>query len=80
VLYITGSISPTVEGLRITGGDALGLGGFATDSGGAIYIIDATATIDSNRIISSSAGYGGGILLYQSHSTLVGNTVYEGVE
>ncbi len=27
VLYITGDISPTIEGLRITGGNAVGLGG-----------------------------------------------------
>lgn len=27
VLYITGDINPTIEGLRITGGSAVGLGG-----------------------------------------------------
>src|SRR5512135_1933666 len=35
VLYITGDISPTIEGLRLTGGNAAGLGG-------GIYVISAT--------------------------------------
>ena len=35
VLCITGDISPTIEGLRITGGDATGLGGWSqNDAGG----------------------------------------------
>ena len=39
-VYITGTISPTLEGLRITGGDATGLGGGegAWDAGGGVYV------------------------------------------
>ncbi len=68
VIYITGDISPTIEGLRITGGDASGLGGdgsfFGQDAGGGIYIISATAIIKDNYVFSNTAEYGGGI--YQS--------------
>jgi hypothetical protein len=40
VLYITGAISPTVEGLRIAGGDADGLGGWwGVGAGGGVYAI-----------------------------------------
>jgi len=82
VIYITGDISPTVEGLRITGGDAEGLGGYQhplwpnpSDAGGGIYIKDATAIISNNWIFSSSAGIGGGLFLLYSGATLSGNTV-----
>jgi len=56
VLYITGNISPTIEGLRITGGDAEGLGGdqWEDDAGGGVYIITATATIRNNQIFSNA--------------------------
>ena len=39
VLYVIGDISPTIEGLRITGGNAAGLGGgyFGFDCGGGVY-------------------------------------------
>jgi uncharacterized repeat protein (TIGR01451 family) len=50
VLFITGDISPTVEGVRITGGDAVGLGGhlpWSGDAGGGMYVISATATISN---------------------------------
>ena len=40
VLYITGDVSPIVEGLRITGGNAAGLGGdpWQDDAGGGLYL------------------------------------------
>jgi len=69
VLYITGDISPTVEGLYITGGDAAGLGG------GGMYIITATATISNNRVLSNTACWGGGLCLYHSDATLSRNTI-----
>ena len=78
VLYITGNISPTIEGLHITGGDADGLGGappsFADDVGGGVYVITATATINNNRVFNNTADDGGLYLLY-SDATLSGNTV-----
>lgn len=43
VLFIRGDISATVEGLRITGGDATGLGGerWGSDAGGGVYVYQA---------------------------------------
>ncbi len=88
VLIITGTsgagraITPTVEGLRITGGDAKGLGGCSQgdDAGGGVYVHTATATISGciiyNNIASSAdVGKGGGLYLEGSDATLQGNTV-----
>ncbi len=80
VLYITGNINPTVEGLRITGGDADGLGGpyhslFRVDAGGGIYIISAAAIVSNNWVFSNTACDGGGLYLQWSGATLNGNTV-----
>ena len=71
VLYITGDISPTIEGLRITGGDADGMG----DAGGGVGIISATATIRNSQVFSNTAGDGGGLMLAYSDATLSGNTI-----
>ncbi len=80
VIYITGQISPTIEGLRITGGDATGLGGGYAgaeyDSGGGMYVITATATISENRIFSNTSELGGGLYLYVGAATLSGNIVF----
>jgi uncharacterized repeat protein (TIGR01451 family) len=80
VLYITGYISPTVEGLRITGGDAVGLGGsdmwqVVFDAGGGVYVISATATISNSRVFSNTTMLGGGLCLYSSAATLNNNMV-----
>jgi len=77
VLYITGNISPTIEGLCITNGDATGLGGgwSSTDSGGGIYAITTTATIRDNQVFSNTANCGGGLFLLYSDATLSGNTI-----
>jgi hypothetical protein len=80
VLVITGTITSTVEGLRITGGDAVGLGGFPWgDVGGSIYVNAAMAVISGNLVYSNTAGngnsYGGGLGLISSDATLNGNTV-----
>jgi hypothetical protein len=77
VLYITGDISPTVENLTITGGDATGLGGNSKieESGGGMCVISATAAIRNNRVFSNAARIGGGLFLYESSSTLVSNTI-----
>jgi len=82
VIYITGDISPTVEGLRITGGDATGLGGGpgSHDVGGGMYVHTATVTISGCVIYSNTAstlrsGDGGGVYLTGSDATLSGNTV-----
>lgn len=86
VIYVTGAIAPTIEGLRITGGDATGLGGGVPDwrdAGGGIYVITATAAISgniiSNNVASASAsspdGAGGGVFLYHSDAMVVNNEI-----
>jgi uncharacterized repeat protein (TIGR01451 family) len=86
VLVISGSITPTLEGLRITGGDASGLGGGGTrdDAGGGVYVYTATATISGCVIYSNTASTtgnarGGGLYLQDSASILQGNTVVSNV-
>ena len=49
VMYITGDISPTIEGLRITGGQ-----------GGGVYVATAKAVIGNNQVFSNTASHGGG--------------------
>ena len=77
VLYITGNISPTIMGLRITGGNAAGLGGEPRegDAGGGVYVFTAMATITDNQVFSNTAIYGGGLFLHGSTTTLSGNIV-----
>jgi uncharacterized repeat protein (TIGR01451 family) len=77
VLYISGDISPTIEGLRFTGGDAQGLGGdpWGNDAGGGVYIIGTRAIISSNWVFSNSADYGGGVYLRSSRAKLNKNSV-----
>jgi len=77
VLVITGAISPMVKGLRITGGDATGLGGSprGCHAGGGVYVISATATISNNWVCSNTANWGGGLSLFYSDAMLNGNTV-----
>jgi hypothetical protein len=76
VLYITGDISPTFEGLRITDGDAAGLGGVSFgDAGGGVYAITATVTLSNSQVFSNTALIGGGLTMYYSDATVVSNTV-----
>jgi len=77
VLYITGDITPTIEGLHITGGNATGLGGDPgdEDAGGGVYVITATATISGNEVFGNTARWGGGIYLRSSSTSIRGNTV-----
>jgi uncharacterized repeat protein (TIGR01451 family) len=75
-----GAISPTIMGLRITGGDAAGLGGgpsWVPDAGGGVYVVSATATISGNQIVSNTADCGGGIYVSRSDSTVRGNEVWD---
>ena len=86
VIYVTGDISPTIEGLRITGGDATGLGGgsYSYDNvGGGVYVVTATATISANTITDNVAGandddgLGGGVYLLNSDSCVTNNTIQQ---
>jgi parallel beta-helix repeat protein len=79
LIVIAGAISPTIYDLRLTKGDAAGLGGAGGgtlhDAGGGIYILSATATLSGNQVYENTAEEGGGVYLYESDSTLSGNTV-----
>jgi fibronectin-binding autotransporter adhesin len=82
VLYITGDITPTIEGLLIAGGDASDQSGgpLGHDAGGGMYVYTATITVSECTIVSNtastiSAGFGGGLYLENSDATLNGNTM-----
>jgi parallel beta-helix repeat protein len=72
VVYVTGDISPTLEGLRLTNGSA---GEF--DNGGGICAVSAHSVISGCQIFSNTANSGGGIYLEGSAgASLVGNQVF----
>jgi len=77
-VYVTGTVSPTIEGLRITGGDASGLGGgyWELDAGGGVYVITATAVLANNQVFSNTAMDGGGVYLGNSDGRLSNNDIY----
>ena len=78
-IVVAGTISATIEGLRLTGGDATGLGGgLGTNAygGGGVYIISATATLQDNQVFDNYAWDGGGLFLHGSTATLSENQVY----
>jgi len=85
VMYITADVNPTVEGLRITGGDG-STGG--DDNGGGIAIQEATAIIRHNVIsdnvggrLLTVGGDGGGIYVITSTSPVLiySNTIQANV-
>ncbi len=78
VIYITGNITPTVEGLQITGGNDSGLGGAPSgyDAGGGIYIRYAEAVISGCVVYQNTSNMdGGGVYLRQSDAYLNDNTI-----
>jgi parallel beta-helix repeat protein len=77
-LVVAGTISPTVEGLRFTGGNAAGLGGAggaswgaSLDAGGGIYVTSATLTLSGCQLYGNTASYGGGLHLRMSENTIL---------
>ena len=86
VIYVTGASTPgagisvTIEGLRVTGGDATNLGGSASgkDAGGGLYVVTATAILSGNHMFTNTALVGGGLYFRNSDGTcLTGNLVFE---
>jgi len=77
VLYVTGDISPTLEGLTITGGDDDGLQGtpWGGDAGGGLYVMTATAILSGSELANNVAENGGGIFAYNSRITLQHNRI-----
>ncbi len=61
----------------ITGGDATGLGGDPAggDAGGGVYVLNASAALRNNQVLSNTARWGGGLYLRESDATLSGNTI-----
>jgi uncharacterized repeat protein (TIGR01451 family) len=86
VLFITGPISPTIEGLCLTGGDASGFRGVSGDNaGGGVYVQGATIAISHCVVFSNTAstveevGFGGGLYFADSRVMLEGNQVFDNV-
>ena len=77
VFYITGDISPTIEGLRITGGDANVLPDteWGSNHGGGMFIFSATTTIRGNWLYSNTATFGGGLALMLSDDSVLSENV-----
>jgi fibronectin-binding autotransporter adhesin len=86
VLYITGdpsassgqAISPTIEGLHITGGDAGGgqsVSESRIEDGGGVYVISATVTFSNNQVFSNTADDGGGVYVISATAVISGNTI-----
>jgi uncharacterized repeat protein (TIGR01451 family) len=79
VFFIAGDINPTIDGLRITGGNATGLVGdsdHGADAGGGVCVINASATINDNLVFSNTAAFGGGLYMDESSDVMVsGNTI-----
>jgi parallel beta-helix repeat protein len=73
VVYISGDITPTLDGLRITNGGA-------SIGGGGIYAYSAHPIVNGCQVYSNSATYGGGIYLSSSNNArLTGNLSYSNV-
>ncbi|HET91852.1 MAG TPA: DUF11 domain-containing protein [Chloroflexi bacterium] len=88
-LYVGWGVSPTIAGLRITGGDAAGQRGYAAywpeeyDAGGGVYVGGAAALISRCVIYSNTAQWGGGVYLSGElaairESALLSNTAWNG--
>jgi hypothetical protein len=78
VMVIIGSgISPLIEGLHLTGGDATGLGGsvYDYDAGGGYYVLGGSAVISDNVIEGNTAYRGAGVWLQDSTVTFQANEV-----
>ena len=80
VLSIIDSISATVSGLRLTGGDATGLngggfceGGCPTDAGGGVHIAFSNVILEQNRVWGNSGELGGGMYVRAAKSVIRDN-------
>jgi hypothetical protein len=86
-VVIRGTQDVTVAGLRITGGNADGLGGDVAgfDAGGGVYIRAPRVTLADCEVYGNHAeasdfccGYGGGVYLFESdYAELVGNAIHD---
>ncbi|MBN1886835.1 MAG: right-handed parallel beta-helix repeat-containing protein, partial [Thermoflexales bacterium] len=67
-MYIAGDITPTIEGLRITGGNAV-------SQGGGMTILSATARLVNLTFSGNTAERGGGLYVDQANPMLL-NTIF----
>jgi hypothetical protein len=87
-IFVGDGVTVTLEGLRITGGNATGLGGGASigtnDAGGGVHVYQSTATISATAIYSNvaqdggsnSTGQGGGLYANNSDVTLRASQIF----
>jgi parallel beta-helix repeat protein len=77
VIYITGKITPTIEGVYLAQGSDTGLGGgrFNANAAGGVYVISATATLSNNVIYSNTGSNGGGLFFYESPSLVMNSSI-----
>ena len=71
VIYIVGAISPTIEGVSLTGGQPPA----GSRNGGGVCVVTAAVTISDSRIFGNQARTGGGLYLVNGRATLISNTV-----
>jgi uncharacterized repeat protein (TIGR01451 family) len=79
VLYVVGDVALTIEGLRITGGNARELP-YAYPSkgaGGGVYAITATVTLRQSQVFSNTAGDGGGLALVAGEATITDSRIFD---
>jgi hypothetical protein len=79
VLYVSYGKQATVEGLRITGGDATAGGGeappYAPYPGGGVRS-DGTLILRNNRVFGNTADQGGGVAGGGDNNVISGNVIY----
>ncbi|MFO7742862.1 MAG: FG-GAP-like repeat-containing protein, partial [Anaerolineae bacterium] len=77
VIYIADA-DPVIAGLRITGGDADGLGGAGpADAGGGVFVEGGAPTIRDCWIFGNIAETGGGVVLGDTSGALIDNEIYQ---
>lgn len=74
VIYVTGSISVTIEGLHLTGGLTR-----LEEPGSGLYASGGTILLQNNVIANNITifGWGSGLYLTDTHTTLRGNNIHD---
>lgn len=77
VFYVDVGVGATIEGFRITGGDASAGDTDTTEEerGGGVYAADAVITMKNNRLFGNVANRGGGVYLSANNVTFDANIV-----
>jgi parallel beta-helix repeat protein len=74
VIFVTGDITSTIEGLHLTGGGTDGHICMGLEPGGGVYVGSTAATIHDNRVFGNR---GGGLFVQGSDAIVSGNIVAE---